>query len=355
MLHIASRRLGAVAAAGALTAGALVALSSPAATAATASTTYTCTFPSLGARDIPVSITATLPAAANAGLDAPAIPVLLSVTLPGDVVDAAKGLFQATTIGGFSNDMVATLDELSSSGTADLPLQNARFPQTAVPATPNTPLKLDTPNPLATPGAVPASTVPVNLPGAGTYDIAVPVRLQAHRHQAGRRDDARRRAVRAARPGPPASLGSVILAENESTTKAKPAKKVTKLGKQTKLKVVVDADNEVPTGKVKVMKGKKVLGKGTLNAKGKVKVTLKKALPAGKTTVKVKYPGDHYTEKSTGQEGRGRGRADLCSRSDPNARSVPRHRPGVRRLVRGPGGSGHDHTVDASSRKAWTS
>ena len=76
MLHTASRRLGAVAAAGALTAGALVALSAPAATAATASTTYTCTFPSLGARDIPVSITATLPAAANAGLDAPAIPVL---------------------------------------------------------------------------------------------------------------------------------------------------------------------------------------------------------------------------------------------------------------------------------------
>ena len=122
MLHNASRRLGAVAAAGALTAGALVALSSPAATAATASTTYTCTFPSLGARDIPVSITATLPAAANAGLDAPAIPVLLSVTLPGDVVDAAKGLFQATTIGGFSNDMVATLDELSSSDAAELPL-----------------------------------------------------------------------------------------------------------------------------------------------------------------------------------------------------------------------------------------
>ena len=67
--------------------------------------------PGLGARDIPVSITATLPAEAPAGLDAPAIPVLLNVTLPGDIVDAAKGLFGATTIGGFSNDMVATLDD----------------------------------------------------------------------------------------------------------------------------------------------------------------------------------------------------------------------------------------------------
>ena len=51
------------------------------------------------------------------------------------------------------------------------------------------------------------------------------------------------------------SLGSIILAANESTTKATPAKKVTPLGKQTKLKVVVEAANEVPTGKVKVMKG----------------------------------------------------------------------------------------------------
>ncbi len=298
MLHTASRRLGAVAAAGALTAGALVALSSPAATAATASTTYTCTFPSLGARDIPVSITATLPAAANAGLDAPAIPVLLSVTLPGDVVDAAKGLFQATTIGGFSNDMVATLDELSSSDAADLPLQNARFPQTAVPTTANTPLTLNTPNPLATPGAVPASTVPVNLPGAGTYDIVVP---SAFKFTATKQGDVTMLAdvPCALKAGAPSSLGSIILAANESTTKATPAKKVTPLGTQTKLKVVVEAANEVPTGTVKVMKGDKVLGKGTLNAKGKVKVTLKKALPAGKTKVKVKYLGDDYTEKST--------------------------------------------------------
>jgi hypothetical protein len=297
MLHTASRRLGAVAAAGALTAGALVALAAPTATAATASTTYTCTFPSLGARDIPVSITATLPAAANAGLDAPSIPVLLGVTLPGDVVDAARGLFQATTIGGFSNDMVATLDELSSSDVADLPLQNARFPQTAVPTTPNTPLTLNTPNPLTTPGAVPASTVPVNLPGAGTYDIVVP---SAFKFTATKQGDVTMLAdvPCALKPGSPSSLGSIILAENESTTEATPTKKVTPLGKKTKLKVVVEAANEVPTGKVKVMKGKKTLGKGVLNAKGKVKVTLKKALPAGKTKVKVLYLGDDYTEKS---------------------------------------------------------
>lgn len=298
MFHNASHRIGALAAASALTAGALVALAAPTATAATASTTYTCTFPLLGAKDIPVSITATLPSAANAGLDAPAIPVLLSVTLPGDVVDAAKGGFGATSIGGFSNDMVATLDELSSSDTADLALQNARFPQTPVPTTANTPLTLNTPNPLVTPGAVPASTVPVSLPGAGTYDVVVP---SAFKFTATKQGDVTMLTdvPCALKAGSASSLGSLVLAENESTTEATPTKKVTPLGTKTKLKVVVEAANEVPTGKVKVMKGKKVLGKGTLNAKGKVKVTLKKALPAGKTKVKVKYLGDDYTEKST--------------------------------------------------------
>jgi len=297
MLHTASRRLGAVAAAGALTAGAMVALAAPTATAATASTTYTCTFPALGARDIPVAITATLPAAANAGLDAPSIPVLLSVTLPGDVVDAAKGLFQATSIGGFSNDMVATLDELSSDAAADLPLQNVRFPQTALPATANTPVKLDTPNPLATPGAVPAGTVPVNLPGKGTYDIVVP---SAFKFTATKQGDVTMLADVPCvfKAGSPSSLGSIVLAANESTTEATPAKKVTKLGTKTKLKVVVEAANEVPTGKVKVMLGKKTVGKGVLNAKGKTKITLKKALPAGKTKLKVLYLGDDYTKKS---------------------------------------------------------
>ena len=297
MFNTASRRLGAVAAAGALGAGALVAMAAPAATAATASTAYTCTFPSLGARDIPVSITATLPAAANAGLDAPAIPVLLSVTLPGDIVDAAKGLFGATTIGGFSNDMVATLDELSSSDGASLPLQNVRFPQTPVPATNNTPITLNTPNPLTTPGAVPASTVPVNLPGAGTYDIVVP---SAFKFTATKQGDAVMLAdvPCALKAGAPASLGSIALAKNESTTEAKPARRITPLGVKTKVKVVVEAANEVPTGRVKVMLGTKTLGKGVLNAKGKAKVTLKKALPAGRTKVKVLYLGDDYTEKS---------------------------------------------------------
>jgi hypothetical protein len=297
MLHSASRRLGAAVAATALGAGALVTMTAPAANAATVAATYTCAFPGLGAQDIPVGITATLPSAANAGLDAPAIPVLLSVTLPAQVVDAARGLFQATSIGGFSNDMVATLDELSSSDTADLALQNVRFPQTPVPAAPGNSLTINTPNPLATPGVVPASTVPVNLPGEGTYDIVVP---SAFKFTATKQGEAvmLQDVPCALKTGSPFSLGSIVLAANESTTKAKPAKQPTPLGKKTKVKVVVDADNEVPSGKVKVMKGQKQLGKGALNAKGKVTITLKKKLPKGKTVVKVLYMGDDYTKKS---------------------------------------------------------
>lgn len=297
MSHTAARRLGALAATGALATGALVGLAAPAAQAATAATTYTCTFPSLGAKDIPVSLTATLPATAGAGLDAPAIPVLIGVTLPGDVVDAAKGLFGATTIGGFSNDMVASLDDTSSTDTADLALQNAKFPQAAVPTTANTALTINTPNPLADANAVPASTVPVSLPGAGTYDIVVP---QAFTFTATKQGEAVMLAdvPCALKAGSPSSLGQVTLTANKSTTTAKATKKVTTLGKKSVLKVVVDAANEVPSGKVKVMKGKKVLGKGTLDAKGKVKITLKKALPAGKTAVKVSYAGDDFTKAS---------------------------------------------------------
>ncbi|GAA1924793.1 DUF6801 domain-containing protein [Nocardioides hwasunensis] len=296
MSHTAVRRLGALAATGALGVAALVGLATPA-QAATAAATYTCTFPSLGAKDIPVNITATLPPTAAAGLDAPAIPVLLSVTLPGDVVDAAKGLFGATTIGGFSNDMVASLNDTASTDASDLALQNAKFPQTAVPATPSTALTLNTPNPLADPAAVPASTVPVSLPGAGTYDIAVP---SAFTFTATKQGEAVMLAdvPCALKAGSPSSLGQVTLTTNTSKTTAKAAKKVTKLGKKTVLKVVVAADNEVPSGKVTVMKGKKVLGKGTLNSKGKAKITLKKALPAGKTAVKISYAGDDFTKAS---------------------------------------------------------
>lgn len=297
LLHTTSRRLAATAAATALGAGALVGMAAPAANAATAATTFTCAFPSLGSQDIPVSITSALPASAAAGLDAPAIPVVLNVTLPAAVVDAARVGFGATSLGGFSNDMVATLTEgTSTTSSADLLLEKVKFPQTALPATPGSSLTINTP---AATTAESAVTKAVNLPDAGTYTINVP---KAFNFTATRQGDAVLLAdvPCVLKAGAPSTLGSVELTKNDSTTKAK-AKKV-KVGKKSKVMVTVAAPNETPGGIVKVMKGKKVLGKGDLNETGTVTVKLKKKLPAGVTKVKVAYLGDGYTETSTSKK-----------------------------------------------------
>lgn len=294
MNRTTTKRLAATVAATALSAGALVALTAPAATAATASTTFTCTFPSLGAKDIPVTIVAALPATSSAGLDAPALPVQLSVTLPADVVDAARVGFGATSLGGFSNDMTASLTEgTSTTSSADLAFEKVKFPQTTLPATPGSALTITTPSPTT---ADTAATAPINLPDAGTYTVNLP---KAFAFTATRQGDAAflNDVPCVLKAGAPSTAGTLTLAKNESETTAKAAKKVN-VGKKSKVKVAVAADNEVASGTVKVLKGKKVLGKGTLNKAGKVNIKLKKALPAGVTKVKVSYLGDGFTEVS---------------------------------------------------------
>ena len=47
----------------------------------------------------------------------------------------------------------------------------------------------------------------------------------------------------------------IVLGQERVHDHGKPAKKVTTLGKKAKIKVVVDAANEVPSGKVKVAQG----------------------------------------------------------------------------------------------------
>jgi hypothetical protein len=277
MLHTASRRLGAVAATSALTAGALVALTAPAATAGVATNNYSCVNAVAGTIPVNVVTDVTLPPTAAAGFDVPAdlLDVKNKVTIP----NQAKALF--TQFGVTKVDMTSfqlTLGE-GTVGAGALTVAPAAF--------------VDNGNGTST-ADVNGKNAAFSTPAAGTYAVNAPATYTLVA-TLGNGATAEFACTNAAAP---TAVGSVTIDKNASTTEATPAKKVTPLGKKTKLKVVVAADNEVPTGTVTVMLGKKTVGKGVLNAKGKAKIALKKALPAGKTKVKVLYPGDDFTEKS---------------------------------------------------------
>ena len=73
------------------------------------------------------------------------------------------------------------------------------------------------------------------------------------------------------------------------------AKKVA-TGKNAKVKVKVTAPNEDPTGKVRAKIGTKQVAKGTIDASGKVTLTIKaRKLKVGKNKVKLSYVGDDFT------------------------------------------------------------
>ncbi|WP_107765070.1 Ig-like domain repeat protein [Nocardioides terrigena] len=277
MLHTSTRRLGAAVAATALSAGALVAVSAPAANAGMATNNYLCVNAVAGTIPVNVVTDVTLPPTAPAGFDVPAdlLDVKNKVTIP----NQAKALF--TQFGVTKVDMTdfkLTLGE-GAVGAGSLAVAPAAF--------------VDNGNGTST-ADINGKNAAFATPAAGTYVVSAPVSY-ALIATLGNGSNAEFVCTNTAAP---TSVGTVAVAANESTTKAKPAKQPTPLGKKTKLKVVVDADNEVPSGKVKVKKGKKVVGKGSLNAKGKVTITLKKKLPKGKTVVKVLYSGDDYTESS---------------------------------------------------------
>jgi hypothetical protein len=282
MLHSASRRLGAAVAATALSAGALVTMTAPAANAAPATTIYSCGITGVAG---PYNVTVTtdvpgLPTFVPAGLDVPA--GLLNVTNKVTIPKAARDLFVGLSVTKVDlPDMALTVGDESVLATG-LTAATSQF----VASSDGTTYSAD----------INGKNAAFNAPAQGTNAVTQPEKFTI---RATRADGSTADVPCALTPGSvPGVIASVTTAENVSTTKAKPAKKVTPFGKKTKVKVVVTADNEVPSGIVKVQKGKKVLGKGTLNSKGKVTVTLKKKLPKGKTVVKVLYRGDDYTESS---------------------------------------------------------
>lgn len=244
------------------------------------------------------------------GTSAPALPLVITATLPADVVDTARGFLGATQIGVTSTDMAASLVGTAGQAAVPLPLENVKFPETAVPASSGQTMTITTPALTSTappPAAVKAMTVPaagtyaVNLPKTFTLDSTkqggaalvsdIPCTLQA---------------------GATSTLGQITVtdkpvddpAKGDATVTAKAAKKKVKAGKAVKVKVsVASTGSAVPTGDVTAsVKGKNV-ATGTLDSSGMAKLKIKKLKASKKKTKKytitVSYAGDSATDAAT--------------------------------------------------------
>jgi hypothetical protein len=133
------------------------------------------------------------------------------------------------------------------------------------------------------------------LPAAGTYTVTMPKSFTL---------------VTTGGPSPisatctsasPTQLGSITLSKQNSKTKVNGPKSA-KAGSVVTLKVKVTNDQlkaggVVPSGKLIVKDGKKKVGKGKLDKKGKAKIKIK-GLKAGSHKLVVFYKGDKYDVKS---------------------------------------------------------
>ncbi len=283
MLHTTSRRLAATVAATALSAGALAAVAVPAANAATTpvTTVYTCANPAVTFKATLLTDTPGLPAEVYAGTDVPAD--LLAVTNKVTVTAQTYGLFA------FLGTTEISLPDFAVAVGAD------KIDVTGLKASPAS----FTPDGAGNYSAqINGKNAAFDAPRAGTHSVSGPASftLRATKTDGSNVD------LPCTADAVPAAITEVTTTKNVSVTKAKAAKKVSKVGKAVKLKVAVAADNETPSGVVKVLKGKKVLGKGKLKSNGKVNIKLKKMLRAGVTKVKVSYLGDDFTEASTSKK-----------------------------------------------------
>lgn len=255
----------------------------PAANAAPVTTTYTCGNAVTGPFDAKVEtdlpelaglVTSGTPI--NAGADVPAD--FLSVTNKVTISAQTHGLFAfvgATEVS--IPDFAVSLGETKVSATG-IKATAASFTQAA-----------DTTYSAQLDG----KNAAFEIPAVGTYNATPPAEftLRATKADGGNVDVPCKAAV-----APSTAISSVDVTANEATVTAKAKNKKVAAGTDVRLKVKVAADNETPTGKVKLtVKGKKV-GKGVLE-NGKVKVVVKaKKLKVGKNKIVVSYAGDDYTE-----------------------------------------------------------
>jgi hypothetical protein len=265
--------------AAALATAGLVGVTSTSASAASASTNYTCAVPVLGDRTFPVTVNVPLlPSTAPAGFPVPA--GLLSfdstITIPADVV----ALLGDSANGAKSDDFSTAFGAVSV---------KAPVAWNTPPTTPPGPGESATYSGKGSNGAF-------ALPEAGTYSVGMPKTFTL----TPTKDGAALPINVSCTSATPDSLGTITLSKQASTVKGKAPKSV-KVGTVVTVKgkvtnEYVKTGGVAPTGKLVIKDGKKKVGKGKVGKNGKFKIKVK-GLKVGKHKLVVLYKGDKFTAK----------------------------------------------------------
>ena len=253
----------------ALAAGALVGVSTVAATAATVTNTYTCTAPVMGDFNTDLTVTGTLPVPqypAGAPVPAGIVGITASASIPANAASLLSGV-GATSAS--SKDFALPLN----TSAAPLPISGGFVTEGG-----------------ATTWKASGKNTAFTTPAAGTATAILPSKFTL--------------TVPTTTFGPvdipcvlatgqtPASLASITLTKQDTATVV--AKKASaKKGKLAKVSAKVKgAAQGIPAGNVVVKEGKKVVGKAKLSTKGAAVVKLGKKLKVGKHTLTVSYAGN---------------------------------------------------------------
>jgi hypothetical protein len=196
---------------------------------------------------------------------------------PGDPVDAPEPPVLTTAVGGAPGSVTGTVSGAPGS-TVEVRLATAP-PSAACPRL------------MAGAGIVAAGSVKVVLPASGTATFASAGPIAPGHWVYGT-------AVVASRTSDVSACRQAALAP--ATVRLVLAKKKIKVGTRGKATVTVKANGLVPTGKVTIREGKKVLGTARLKAgdRGKVTITLRQR-PNGKHTIVASYAGSDTVASGT--------------------------------------------------------
>lgn len=260
----------------ALAAGALVGVTTVAASAETGTATYTCTNP-FTPDELPVVVSVgadltTLPPLPT-GFAAPegSLPVDVTVTVPEQAVQGLKQ--NGITEAGLKDSGFAL-----PFGTTEVPLSGVEAARQALPDTGDLVFDMDATNgdfKLPDPGTIPVQMPSTFTTTADTNLVPLPLTCTISGEQP--------------------TITSLTVIKQTPSLSLKKSEVTIKKGKVAKLVATVSG-NVTPTGKVIAKEGKKVLSKSKLK-KGKATVSLKNLKP-GKHTIVLSYAGDKRSNAS---------------------------------------------------------